>query len=148
MHRYCDSFYFIIDSKWTRKAEQELGETPEVQPANIDQLRRLVQSDHQIRNYRSDDAFLLRFLRAKKFDIDKAFRMVLLTYISYSVAFQINRKIVFQMQKYYKMKKESPDLFQVSPSSEMDELLSMQMQQMLPDRDENGRVIYVFRVRK
>lgn len=56
--------------------------------------------------------------------------------------------VVLQMQKYYKMKKESPDLFQVSPASEMDDLLSMQMQQMLPDRDANGRVIYVFRVRK
>lgn len=52
------------------------------------------------------------------------------------------------MQKYYKMKRESPDLFQVSPTSEMHDLLSMQMQQMLPERDDSGRVIYVFRVRK
>lgn len=52
------------------------------------------------------------------------------------------------MQKYFKMKKDSPDLFQVSPSAEMHDLLAMQMQQVLPDRDANGRVIYVFRVRK
>lgn len=52
------------------------------------------------------------------------------------------------MQKYFKMKKDSPDLFQTSPSTEMHELLAMQMQQMLPERDSHGRVIYVFRVRK
>lgn len=46
------------------------------------------------------------------------------------------------------MKNESPDLFRVSPLSEMQELLKMQMQQILPQHDEGGSVIYVFRVRK
>lgn len=54
----------------------------------------------------------------------------------------------FQMQKYFQMKKESPDLFCVSPSSELHDILKMQIQQTLPIRDAHGSVVYVFRVRK
>lgn len=46
------------------------------------------------------------------------------------------------------MKRESPDLFRVSPLLDLDELLKMQMQQILQQHDENGSVIYLFRVRK
>lgn len=53
-----------------------------------------------------------------------------------------------QMQKYFKMKKDSPDLFRVSPTSEMHDILKMQIQQTLPDRDVSGSVVYVFRVRE
>lgn len=53
-----------------------------------------------------------------------------------------------QIQKYFKMKSESPDLFRVSPVSEMHDLLKMQMQQVLPQLDNNGSVVYIFRVRE
>lgn len=46
------------------------------------------------------------------------------------------------------MKSESRDLFHVSPVSEMQDLLKMQMQQVLPDLDDNGSIVYVFRIRK
>lgn len=46
------------------------------------------------------------------------------------------------------MKKESPELFRVSPSSDMHDILKMQIQQTLSNRDEYGSIIYVFRVRK
>lgn len=46
------------------------------------------------------------------------------------------------------MKTESPDLFHVSPISEMDDLLRMQMQHVLPNPDDNGSMIYIFRVRE
>lgn len=46
------------------------------------------------------------------------------------------------------MKRESPDLFHVSPVTDMQELLSMQMQQTLPHHDENGSIVHIFRVRK
>lgn len=44
------------------------------------------------------------------------------------------------------MKSESPDLFRISPMSDMQNLLKMQMQQILPQNDENGSVIYLFRI--
>lgn len=45
------------------------------------------------------------------------------------------------------MKNDSSDLFRVSPLSDMQELLKMQIQQILPHRDSNGSVVYIFRVR-
>lgn len=51
-----------------------------------------------------------------------------------------------QMQKYYKMKEEYPEIFKVSPPSEMKFMLEMQIQTMLPKKDEHGRQIYLFRV--
>uniref|UniRef100_A0AAG5CW40 CRAL-TRIO domain-containing protein n=1 Tax=Anopheles atroparvus TaxID=41427 RepID=A0AAG5CW40_ANOAO len=52
------------------------------------------------------------------------------------------------MQKYYKMKEEYPEIFKVSPPSEMKFMLEMQIQTMLPKKDEHGRQIYLFRVEK
>lgn len=46
------------------------------------------------------------------------------------------------------MKSDAPDLFRISPLSDMENLLKMQMQQILPQHDGNGSVIYLFRVRK
>lgn len=46
------------------------------------------------------------------------------------------------------MKSEAPDLFRISPLCDMQNVIKMQMQQVLPERDENGSVIYLFRIRK
>lgn len=65
-----------------QKAELELGETAENRSIKLTQLKELILLDNDIPNARTDDAFLLRFLRAKKFDVDKSFRMVSLFHIS------------------------------------------------------------------
>ncbi|XP_055545875.1 retinaldehyde-binding protein 1-like [Wyeomyia smithii] len=121
-----------LDSKFREKAEKELGEIGgEMTYAKIRQLRQQlsVYAEHHQRGLgrRRDDSFLLRFLRAKKFDVDKAFKMI---------------------QKYYKMKDEYPEIFKVSPPSEMKFMLEMQIQCMLPKKDDNGRQFYLFRVEK
>ncbi|XP_058126518.1 LOW QUALITY PROTEIN: retinaldehyde-binding protein 1-like [Anopheles ziemanni] len=121
-----------LDPKYREKAEKELGETGgELTYTKIRQLRQqlnIYNENHQrALGCRRDDSFLLRFLRAKKFDVEKAFKM---------------------MQKYYKMKEEYPEIFKVSPPSEMKFMLEMQIQTMLPKKDEHGRQIYLFRVEK
>lgn len=45
------------------------------------------------------------------------------------------------------MKNESPELFRVSPSTDLHDLLKMQIQQVLPDRENSGSIVYIFRVR-
>lgn len=53
-----------------------MGETDDVVNASIKLLRHLMSVSHSLLRGRTDDAFLLRFLRTKKFDTDKALRMV------------------------------------------------------------------------
>lgn len=138
------------------KAERELSENKETRTKKLTLLAERIVQDKNIPNARRDDAFLLRFLRAKKFDVDKSFRMVLIEKNSYSPHgsgfANLSSNHIFsifrQIQKYFKMKNDSSDLFRVSPLSDMQELLKMQIQQVLPHRDSNGSVIYIFRVRK
>lgn len=112
------------DKNWREKAEKELNENDDA-PAKIKQLRSLLNGSEVNGKGREDEAFLLRFLRAKKFDVEKAFKM---------------------MQKYYWMKEHCPELFHVSPASDLKMMLEMQIQCMLPQKDNHGRQVYVFRV--
>ncbi|GBO38327.1 hypothetical protein AVEN_112947-1, partial [Araneus ventricosus] len=63
-----------------RKAEKELGETPEVKEQALKDLRRLINEESDFRPQTSD-SFLLRFLRAKKYDIRRAFKTLQNYYI-------------------------------------------------------------------
>lgn len=66
----------ISDEKWLEKAEIELGENASTRSIKLQQLIQRINKDKEIPKARRDDSFLLRFLRAKKFDVDKSFRMV------------------------------------------------------------------------
>lgn len=150
---YISAFFQPTDKNWKEKAEKELAECEESRAVKLRLLEERIVEDKDIPNARRDDAFLLRFLRAKKFNVDKSFRMVMTFARSLFVLgtfFDFNsiRFCFFQIQKYFKMKNESPDLFRISPLSDMQNLLKMQMQQILPQHDENGSLIYLFRVRE
>lgn len=70
-------FYsFHLDRFWIQKAATELGESDENSKTKLCQLKDRIILEKSIPVARRDDAFLLRFLRAKKFDVDQAFRMV------------------------------------------------------------------------
>ncbi|XP_003741615.3 clavesin-2-like [Galendromus occidentalis] len=56
---------------WQERAVEELGETPERREKCLQEFKEIVM---EIKDFkpRTDDEFLLRFLRAKKFDLDRA----------------------------------------------------------------------------
>ncbi|XP_035227204.1 alpha-tocopherol transfer protein-like isoform X2 [Stegodyphus dumicola] len=61
-----------LTPEMVRRAEEELGETPEVRIQALKDLRRLINAEADFRPL-MDDAFLVRFLRAKKYNVQKAF---------------------------------------------------------------------------
>lgn len=63
-----------ITQDWRKRAEDELGETVAVRESAVVEFRRRVNNLPDMVP-RVDDAFLTRFLRAKKYDQEKALRM-------------------------------------------------------------------------
>ena len=60
------------------KAKRELNETDENRMPSIIKLREMLQNDNHCKlPLRTDDEFLLRFLRARKFDLKRAKKMVI-----------------------------------------------------------------------
>uniref|UniRef100_A0A8D2IZK0 CRAL/TRIO N-terminal domain-containing protein n=1 Tax=Varanus komodoensis TaxID=61221 RepID=A0A8D2IZK0_VARKO len=58
------------------KARLELNENPDVLHQNIQQVRDMIITRPDIGFLRTDDAFILRFLRARKFHQTDAFRLL------------------------------------------------------------------------
>ena len=73
------------------------------------------------------DDFLLKFLRAKKFDYEKSFKMV---------------------QRYCAMRSRSPQNFQKCLPSLAKDTLDCQLQTVLPHRDALARRVLIFKVGK
>ncbi|XP_037507410.1 alpha-tocopherol transfer protein-like [Rhipicephalus sanguineus] len=78
-------------------AFRELGETPAIKQTALNQLRQLIISDELSLHCPMDDAFLVKFLRARKYDTQAAFKNV---------------------KKYFKVRKDRPEMFKdLTPSS-------------------------------
>ncbi|KAK7869905.1 hypothetical protein R5R35_013701 [Gryllus longicercus] len=115
-----------LGPEWKQRAAEELNEKPNSVADDIETFRNMVVAERNL-HVRTDDAFLLRFLRARKFNCSKAFHM---------------------LQRYYVMKLRCPELFRVPRPSEKSHILEMQVQNMLDERDSFGRRVYIFRVEK
>ncbi|XP_046675261.1 alpha-tocopherol transfer protein-like isoform X2 [Homalodisca vitripennis] len=113
-----------LQGEWAQRAFVELNESPEVAVEALHELKLRIADDLDLHAC-TDDAFLLRFLRARKFNTTKAFALI---------------------QRYYQMKLECPDLFRTPRPSEKTHVLEMQAQCVLDDRDHNGSRVYIFRV--
>lgn len=73
---------------------------------------------------RMDDDFLLRFLRARKFDYDRAYQLLL---------------------NYYQIRAENKDIFKDLRPSAVKPVLDAGVSIVLPQRDKHGRRILLFR---
>ncbi|XP_054714299.1 alpha-tocopherol transfer protein-like [Uloborus diversus] len=112
-----------LTPEMVRKAEEELGETIETRLQALKDLRRLVHSESDFRP-RLDDAFLIRFLRARKFNPQRAFNA---------------------LRNYYTFKVRYSGMLTDFKPSEVQKVMEMNNLFVLPRRDPSGAVVGLLR---
>lgn len=104
-------------------AFHELNETQATKDASIERLRKLLENEMKSGLYsRTDTVFLLKFLRARKFDVDRAFTL---------------------LKNYYGYRSRHRKIFQDLLPSALHNNLRYNYQTLLPGRDRKGRAILV-----
>ncbi|KAI8501128.1 hypothetical protein Bbelb_212230, partial [Branchiostoma belcheri] len=108
-----------------QKAEAELNEKPGGRDRDIQALRDMITARPDLNvNARTDGVFLLRFLRARKFDCDRAFKL---------------------LQNYYRVRTSTPEIFENLLPSAVQHVLEKGVVTALPGRDREGRSVIIFR---
>ena len=119
-----------ISGETLEKARRELGEDPETRAAIIQELRDKIEQwepspeEEGLTFPQKDDKFLLRYLRAKKFDTDRALQL----YVNYHK---------------YRMKYKSV-LGEISPKA-AEPILKTGLVSVLPERSRSGCKVVVIR---
>ncbi|KAE8576418.1 hypothetical protein XENTR_v10004173 [Xenopus tropicalis] len=106
------------------KAREELQEKPEWRLRDVQALRDMVWKDYPHLKTRVDDSFLLRFLRARKFDYDRALQLLV---------------------NYYSCRKAWPEVFTDLRPSAVKPVLDSGFLTVLPHTDTEGRRIVCIR---
>ncbi|KAM4032176.1 alpha-tocopherol transfer protein-like isoform 1-T3 [Anomaloglossus baeobatrachus] len=106
------------------KAREELQEKPEWRLRDVQALRDMIWKDYPNLKTRVDDAFLLRFLRARKFDYDRALQLLV---------------------NYYSCRKGWPEVFTNLRPSAVKPVLDSGFLTVLPHTDTEGRRIVCIR---
>ena len=101
-------------------ALRELNETPAIRREGLRELRKKVAATDD--NSVVEDAFLLRFLRCKKFDIGRSFSVY---------------------QRYHRFRSENPDIFEDLEPRSVRHIWDDAVIGALPSRDKKGRSVMV-----
>ncbi|XP_077992747.1 alpha-tocopherol transfer protein-like [Glandiceps talaboti] len=114
-----------LSAKTAEKAKQELNEDPETRDQKIDELREKFRKEKPEVKLPPDDAFLVRFLRNKKFDVDRAFKMLL---------------------HYYDVRRKYKEIFVKYQPSFYKHIYDLEMVTICPGHDDEGRTVVLFRI--
>ncbi|XP_078665274.1 alpha-tocopherol transfer protein-like isoform X1 [Branchiostoma floridae x Branchiostoma belcheri] len=118
-----EKYVCTLSPELQKKAETELNEKSAWRDRDIQALRDMINARPDI-NSRTDDGFLLRFLRARKFDYDRAFKL---------------------LENYYQARANTPEIFEKFLPSAITHVLDKAIVTVLPGRDKEGRKLVVFR---
>ncbi|GFU44123.1 alpha-tocopherol transfer protein-like, partial [Nephila pilipes] len=105
-----------------RVAREELNETPETREVALKVLKTMLAEQEEFIS-RVDDLYLIRFLRCRKFDCERAFKAI---------------------RDHYKFKKLHPNIFPLPSGIEL--AVRACIFNFLPHRDQKGRAIYVVKL--
>ncbi|KRT82609.1 CRAL-TRIO domain containing protein, partial [Oryctes borbonicus] len=104
-------------------ALKELGELPDTRVQKLDELRDMIYERGECEPHRTDDAFLLRFLRARYFIVEKAYKLVV---------------------NYYSYKEQNPEFFD---NVHLGHLVRLGKVIIVPPyREQTGRRILLYRI--
>lgn len=115
-----------LDEYWKQRAQNEVLEDPTKVEDNIRALRTLVQGEKGLHS-RTDDTFLLAFLRARKHNVNEAFKLV---------------------KNFYKIKKAYPKHLECCLPSEKGYVYDMDSMTVLDHKDNDGRAVVLIRYEK
>lgn len=113
-----------MSKKLEEVARLELGETPEIKQQALKRLRELL-SGEPLLKWPSDDAFLVKFLRARKYNVERACDTI---------------------KKYFTCRRENPDIFEgLTPATFPFDVACRQQQLFTVSRkkDSKGRVVFL-----
>ncbi|XP_054718157.1 alpha-tocopherol transfer protein-like [Uloborus diversus] len=110
----------------TIQAEKELNETEESRQLCLAELRKVIQKDSKL-VCPTDDAYLLQYLRARKFNVKKAFSL---------------------LQNFYQVKKSYPELFDNCDLDDLRKTYSSGAISTMPYRDQDGCAVYLIQMGK
>ena len=117
-----------IPAQTMQKAYYELGETPEIKAACIRGFRQQIDIHQEENNFdEHSDAFLLKFLRSRKFDVEAAYAL---------------------LEKYYNVRENKPEVFRNLTRKNVKRTMEQGILGVLPQRDKKGRVILTFNFSK
>ncbi|KAL5014872.1 hypothetical protein ScPMuIL_009142 [Solemya velum] len=112
-----------LSPELVQKAEKELNERAQWRSRDVQALRDMLKKQTGI-HVRLDDSYLLRFLRARKFDYDRAFDLLM---------------------RHFKMKAENPEIFDNLKPSAVKTVLDDGVTGVLDHTDRDGRKVVIFR---
>ncbi|XP_054718214.1 retinaldehyde-binding protein 1-like [Uloborus diversus] len=115
---------FYIPDRFMKKAEDELKETSENREIALEQLRELVLSDSDL-SCRTSDEFLLQFLRARKYNVPKAYHL---------------------LKKYVNFRRKNVSIFTGMDYDELHKLVESRTLGLLPSRCPDGCVVFAARL--
>lgn len=113
-----------LDKTTQDKAEEELFETGEKRESAIKELREKLSKNKQLVCPSEDDRFLLKFLRARKFNVERAYDLIM---------------------NYYTLRASNPKYCSRVIPSAMETIISRNMACVLPGRTDAGCAVYIFR---
>ncbi|GFS61131.1 alpha-tocopherol transfer protein-like [Trichonephila clavipes] len=115
-----------LPTKFIQKAKEELGETDEIRRSALEQFRKRI-LEHKKLKCPTYDEFLIQFLRARKYDLDKAIGL---------------------LQNYYNLAVSYPDFFDNLDKEKIYKCARSGFVNMLPFRDNDGCLLLTLKMGK
>lgn len=117
-----------IPAQTLRKAYLDLDEIAQTRTVCLRSLRQMIEEHQEENNFdEHTDAFLLKFLRHRKFDVDDAYKL---------------------LENYYTNRESKPEIFRNLTRKNVKKTLEQGIVCVMPQRDTKGRVIVVFNFSK